>query len=207
MQRQINYKTMRVVVGVIAILLAPAVFLLSGSLNLKSISAYYWSDSRDVFVGALVAVGFFLSAYNGMGKKRDLEFYLSKIACICAIGVAFFPTGCYEPAICSNAPSWVQYLASILKLKVSVIHYISAIVFFICLIVMMWFFSKRAYSKGSVRRALLYRAIVLAMVFGIVFIFIVGKALKWEYFALLIEVWGLSLFGVGWLVAGLYKSS
>ncbi len=61
-KRQINYKTMRRIVGAIALLLAPVVWILSGEPELTSISISYWTDSRDVFVGALIAIGFFLSA-------------------------------------------------------------------------------------------------------------------------------------------------
>lgn len=74
MKREINYKTMRVVVGIIAILLAPLVHFFSGSQEeLTSISISYWTDARDIFVGSLVAVGFFLFAYNGQGGKADGE--------------------------------------------------------------------------------------------------------------------------------------
>lgn len=115
MKREINYKTMRVVVGIIAILLAPAVWLLAGAhVELNSISAAYWSDARDVFVGALVAVGFFLLAYNGQGGKADWEFYLSKAACLFAACVALFPTT--DPRSGGVAPAWAVKLSSLFGL-------------------------------------------------------------------------------------------
>ena len=64
MTRQINHKTMRAMVGVIALFLAPAVWLLSDvDQPLTSISISYWTNAGDIFVGALIAVGFFLFAY------------------------------------------------------------------------------------------------------------------------------------------------
>ena len=72
-KRQINHKVMRVIVGVIALLLSPVVWFLSGSESeLTSISIFSWADSRDVFVGSLIAVGFFLSVYNGLGHWKRL---------------------------------------------------------------------------------------------------------------------------------------
>ena len=91
-KRQINYKTMRRIVGAIALLLAPVVWILSGEPELTSISISYWTDSRDVFVGALIAIGFFLSAYNGAGEGKDWEFWLGKAAGVFATCVALFPT-------------------------------------------------------------------------------------------------------------------
>ncbi|MBX3690004.1 hypothetical protein [Dokdonella sp.] len=121
MKREINYKTMRVVVGIIAILLAPAVWLLAGAhVELNSISAAYWSDARDVFVGALVAVGFFLLAYNGQGGKADWEFYLSKAACLFAACVALFPTT--DPRSGGVAPAWAVKLSSLFGLHPGDFH-------------------------------------------------------------------------------------
>ena len=55
MERQINYKTMRIMVGLIAILLAPTVYWLANSSQpLTSISISYWTDAGDVFVGSLL---------------------------------------------------------------------------------------------------------------------------------------------------------
>lgn len=44
------------------------------------------------------------------------------------------------------------------------------------------------------------------MIVGIISIFVFGKIFELNNTVLLVEVWGLSLFGVGWLVSGLYKT-
>ena len=91
LMRVINYKTMRVIVGLIALLMPPAVVLLSGQEDLtsmSSISISYWTDSRDIFVGSLFAVGFFLAAYNGTGKYERSEKWISRVACFFAVIVA-----------------------------------------------------------------------------------------------------------------------
>ena len=62
--RVINYKRMRLVIGLIAFLMPIAVWLLSGHPGLSSISISYWTHSQDIFVGSLFAVGFFMMAYK-----------------------------------------------------------------------------------------------------------------------------------------------
>ena len=195
---------MRMVVGAIALLLAPAVYLLSGAQPLTSISISYWTDARDVFVGALIAVGFFLSAYNGAGERLDLEFYLSKASCVFAICVALFPTTGFGPS--DSPPAWVANLSSVFGLMPKHVHYGAAVLLFACLMAMMWFFSYRAINKGKLFRANLYRGIAVAMLFGILLIGGVGYACSWPPTILVVEVWGLSLFGIGWLLAGAYKT-
>jgi hypothetical protein len=205
MNRQINYKTMRVVVGAIAILLAPVVFLLAGSREpLTSISISYWTDARDIFVGSLIAVGFFLFAYNGSGGGKDLEFYLSKLSCVFAICVALFPTEGFD--INDMPPVWAADLAGFFGLKAHHVHYGAAVLLFVCLIAMMWFFSVRAKGKGETFRAYTYRAIGILMVVGILVIMILGSIFSWTNKILLVEIWELELFGIGWLIAGTYRN-
>lgn len=205
MKREINYKTMRVVVGIIAILLAPLVHFFSGSQEeLTSISISYWTDARDIFVGSLVAVGFFLFAYNGEGGKADWEFYLSKAACLFAVCVALFPTTGYSNV--NVAPAWTATLSGALGLRPTHVHYCAAILLFACLIVMMWFFSYRALRKNKRSRAYFYRLVAILMALGIGALFVIGRMLGWDNTVWYVEVWGLSLFGIGWLAAGTYKT-
>lgn len=207
MTRQIDYKTMRIVVGLIALLLAPTVcWLADVDKPLTSISISYWTNSHDLFVGALIAVGFFLSAYNGTGYRRDWEFYLSKVSFVCATCVALFPTEGFDP--CTNIPpSWTVRVADAVGLKPQFIHYGSAILLFSCLIALMWFFAGRAEKKGKRGRARTYRAISLLMVGGIVVLFALGKRYDLEKVTLYIETWALTLFGIGWLLAGCYRTN
>jgi hypothetical protein len=54
----------------------------------KSISAYYATSMRDVFVGELFAVALFMFAYRGYDVRDEIA---GKAACLFAIGVALFP--------------------------------------------------------------------------------------------------------------------
>ncbi len=205
MNRQVNHKVMRVVVGLIALFLAPTVWLLSATQQpLTSISISYWTDARDLFVGSLIAVGFFLAAYNGQGGGRDWEYYLSKAACVFAVFVALFPTTGFSAD--DVAAKWVRSTAGLVGLEPEEVHNISAILLFACLIALMWFFSNRAKSKNRPGRANFYRTVSISMASGIILLVILGKLLGWSSYILYVEIWGLTLFGVGWLVAGSYRT-
>lgn len=53
-----------------------------------SMSSYYYTDMRNVFVGGLCAIGAFLLSYKGEGDK---DAWAGTIAGICAIGAGLFP--------------------------------------------------------------------------------------------------------------------
>jgi hypothetical protein len=88
----ISYLYLRKAVGWIAILLPFA--LLVGNIVIsgnqpESISGYYYTGMRNVLVGALCVLGAFLIAYSGYD---ELDRWITNLAGIGALGVAFFPT-------------------------------------------------------------------------------------------------------------------
>jgi hypothetical protein len=204
-ERQINHRTMRRVIGAIAILLAPVTYVFADvTYSITSISATYWTNSGDLFVGSLISVGFFLAAYNGTGGHPGTEFWLSKASAIFAIGIALFPTTGTLPE--HVEPSWTISLTGIFSLEPMNFHFGSAVALFTCLIAMMWHFSTRAIDKGRPVRAMIYKIIAFSMGAGIITIGLLGKLLfDWENWVLIVEVWGLTLFGAGWLLAGFYN--
>ena len=89
----LSYLELRQAVGTIGILL-PFVLMFGKILLdtpdiLGSISSYYYSVMGDVFVGSLCAIGVFLGSYRGHGREDSIA---GNLACIFALGVAFFPT-------------------------------------------------------------------------------------------------------------------
>ena len=65
-------------------------FLLSDCNTFQdSISDYYYTRMGHVFVGVLCALGLFLFTYKGYERRDEIA---SKLGCIFALGVAFFPT-------------------------------------------------------------------------------------------------------------------
>lgn len=99
-----NYMTLRKAIGWIAMCLPFAVFLgnwvifsrhviaclapISNKLP-DSLSGYYYSHMRDVFVGGMWAAGVFLLFYRGHDL---LERWATNLAGLFALGIALFPT-------------------------------------------------------------------------------------------------------------------
>jgi hypothetical protein len=83
----VSYLTLRRIVGALGLALPVVLWLISRTLQ-PSISAYYDLDhSRDVFVGVLFAIGFFLLTYRGYERTDDICGYISFV---CALGVSLF---------------------------------------------------------------------------------------------------------------------
>ena len=195
--RVINHRIMRQIIGAIAFGMPWAVWLLAEEPGqLSSISASYWTDSRDIFVGCLFAVGFFLAAYNGTGKCGILEKSISRFACGFAICIALFPNRI------DGAPSWIQ---SISFDNPHIVHNAAAGLLFVCLFLMLLIFSFRASRKGKARRSITYLVLSLGMLLGLpILAFILNKD-GWDDTLFYVEFAGLLLFGSGWVIAGRYK--
>jgi hypothetical protein len=89
----ISYLTLRKLIGVLGAGL-PLVMAIGGGIlfhaNIqRSISAYYYTGMRDVFVGILCAIGVFLISYHGYDLA---DFIAGKAGGVFALGVALFPT-------------------------------------------------------------------------------------------------------------------
>ncbi len=100
-QLVINYLYLRKTVGWIGSLLPIA--LIAGNVIIfttvlpDSMSSYYYTHMRNLFVGTLCALGVFLIAYAGYD---EWDRWITNIAGLGAIGVAFCPT---KPTVCSAA--------------------------------------------------------------------------------------------------------
>lgn len=185
-----DYKALRLMVGIIAFAL-PFVVTAIAQMSLPSISASYFTEARDEFVGLLFVVGGLMLAYNGHTNREAMA---AKVAAICAIVIALFPTAkaCGDPS------------------QTATIHTAAAVLMFS---ILAWFcfvpFRKNTKGKGGKkgRRARLYFAcgsvIVAAMAVGLI-----GKLLlSCQQVADLdliywIEAVALGAFGVAWIVAG-----
>lgn len=94
-----TYFHLRTGMAAIAIVLPFALWLVGIVLDVPprpSMSAYYHSVMRDVFVGCLFGIAFCLFLYKGFSRSEDLAL---NAAGIMAIGVALFPTkvSCMAP--------------------------------------------------------------------------------------------------------------
>lgn len=89
----LSYLGLRKAVGVLGIalpfVLAFGGMLLDGPGLQASISNYYYTGMRNVFVGTLCAIAVFLLSYRGYERRDDIA---GDIACVFSLGVAFFAT-------------------------------------------------------------------------------------------------------------------
>jgi hypothetical protein len=89
-----TYLGLRRAVGLIGVLMPFTLmlgnfFVFRGPIVLRSISRYYHSDMRDVFVAALCAMALYLFFYSGYGRR---ERWAGILAGFLTLGVVFFPT-------------------------------------------------------------------------------------------------------------------
>ena len=101
-----------------------------------SLSAYYYSGMRDVFVGTLTATGVFLIAYKV--DERNLDNTLSFVAGLSAVVIPLFPTG--RPSHLVPVTPLQDLLGESL---VKGIHFAASAIFLVCLTVMSFFFGLR----------------------------------------------------------------
>ena len=147
----VSYLFLRQAMGWIGALL-PIVLLAGNAISSAtprpdSVSGYYYTDMRNTLVGALCALGVFLVAYKGYD---DVDLWITNIAGLGAIGVAFCPT---KPAVCT--PGIQACLASsVARLSTSQqvvgdIHVFFAAVTFIALGLMALRFAKRGVTPAG----------------------------------------------------------
>lgn len=106
-----DYRALRLLVGLIALIL-PVIVVLIASTSLSSISASYYTEARDVFVGALFIIGALLLAYNG---HTSMEKWVSKGAAFASVFAAIFPTTC---DLCeANIKSVIHYVAAVILFR------------------------------------------------------------------------------------------
>ncbi len=127
----ISYYTMRRGIGVLGIslplILIAGTFLFGNCREVQySISTYYHTNMRDIFVGFNCAVAFFLFAYRGHDWRDNLAGYLG---CLFVLGVAFLPCTISNPAGNCLIPSPTH------NPLLGKLHNLSALMYFIVLIV------------------------------------------------------------------------
>jgi hypothetical protein len=140
----IHYMLLRRIVGGIGTLL-PIVLIVGNTISSTtprpdSMSGYYYTDMRNIFVGSLCALGVFLVAYYGYD---NVDLWVTNIAGFGAIGVAFCPT---KPAVCApgttGCPASSVTRLSASQQAVGDIHLFFAAVTFLALGVMALRFAK-----------------------------------------------------------------
>lgn len=151
-RQEIDHRTIKLVVGLIALTLPGLTDGLSSS-ALTSISASYYEGGwpQSIFIGFLFAIAAFLLAYNGRSRRQML---MSKFAAVAGLSIALFPCEC------GTHPALVPY-----------VHGIAAALMFLILAYFCYAFYKRARAKGYAQanaRAVIYAMSGLAIILAIV---------------------------------------
>ncbi|MBU0934514.1 MAG: DUF998 domain-containing protein [Spirochaetes bacterium] len=207
----VSYRTMRRMIGYLGMALPVILFVWSVLITqshflLDSISSYYSTNMRDIFVGILCAVAFFLFTYHGYDKY---DFVAFKIASLSALGVAFNPSFIKSPI-----NPYVHIPPNVSGLT-NAVHYISAAIFFTTLaVVSLFLFTKTGPGKNKIKavgrkrtRNQVYRICGLVIFACILCMLIIGflpddaPFLRWDP-VFWVETIALFAFATSWLVKG-----
>jgi hypothetical protein len=189
-RREIDHRTIKLLVGSIAITIAPLTSAFART-RLASISASYYEVgwSQSIFIGFLFAIGALLLAYNGYSR---VEMVMSKAAAIAGVGIVLFPCQC------GNHVEQIRHA-----------HGIFAAVMFLILAGFCYVFLQRARAKPSAQaraRVAIYVVCGIAIVVAVVVLAInnLPGAPVAQFVPRIIfygETLGLVAFGVSWLTA------
>ncbi|MDO5620815.1 MAG: hypothetical protein Q4G24_05030 [Paracoccus sp. (in: a-proteobacteria)] len=206
----LSYLTLRRAIGQLGLFLPAALLAYAGVFGgglLPTISDYYYSPMREVFVGTLCALSVFLWSYRGYadGTRWLNDRNVARVASLGILGVAWIPTLPSEPGpvVCTMA----QCLLGVTW--ASRLHYACAVAFFAALAVFCLVLFVRGGSKTPEKRASnrLYRICGWVIVACMVLIAVASVWLPREVIArwslvFWLEALATVAFSVSWQVKG-----
>lgn len=211
----LSFTRVRTALGILGMSL-PVVLILGGILDQPrpdlatgriepTISDFYHTTYRDIFVGTLCAIGVFLISYRGYRREEGEwidDDWLATAAGIGAFGVALFPNEGGGDVVVSMTQSMIGTDFT------PTLHYLSAFVFFGSLAA--FCFVKFARTSRTGRRKIyiacgwgMIAALVLTAIAVIFKRFVggVGKDIVLDYNLIFwFEAMGIWAFGLSWLV-------
>ncbi len=194
----ISYLTLRKLIGAIGILLPIVLmvgdFAFSSSFHIQSsISNYYSTPMRNILVGVLFVLGFFLLSYKGYEPIDNIS---GTLGFFFALGVALFP--------CTHSLAVVR-----------TIHFLSAALLFIVFAIFSLFLftktNKPVKSVGKKQRNLVFIIcglviIAVLLIIALIFILLPKEQIASSTLIFWLESIALWAFGVSWLVKGRFLS-
>lgn len=202
----ISYLNLRKAIGWLGLLMPIIVRLgarvFEGIPSNESISAYYYTSMRDVFVGTLAAIGVFLFCYRGPDTQDNV---LTNVAGLCAVGIGLFPTErVYHPVILQRFANVLSPDCYSNQGPIGFHIYIVAAFFLIISYLTTFRFRKRSVpylTKQKLTRNKIYVAcgiVMVVMLIAIVAIKAQGKqnSIFWP------ETIAIVAFGIAWLTKG-----
>src|SRR5262245_15328900 len=199
----ISYFTLRKAIGWLGLLMPIIVRLgarvLEGIPSNESISAYYYTRMRDVFVGTLAAIGVFLFCYRGPDKQDNI---LTNVAGLCAIGIGLLPTAPeYHPLILQKFPSVLS--SDCYNIRGPIGFHIYAVAAFFLIISYLTIFrfpkpSQPYITKQKLSRNKIYVACGIVMVIMLIAVVAI-KEIAPERSVFWPETIAIFAFGIAWL--------
>jgi hypothetical protein len=201
----VSYLTLRQMIGWIGLLMPFLVrvgaFLREGIRSTDSISAYYYTGQRDVFVSTLVLVGILLTCYRTQALRDNI---VAIVAGIAAIGIGLFPMEpTYAPEILGKYPDILRNCY--MNIGILGYHVIFVAAFFSLSFYLVFFrfsaLTPASPTRQKLQRNKVYKLCGAAMLVAFVAIGLLalknkGGSIFWP------ETVAVVAFGVAWLVKG-----
>lgn len=171
-----------------------------------SLSAYYYTNLREIFTSVLCAVGFFLLLYKSDIKDPKLhrkENILVNIMGVTAIGVAFIPTKCRDYYFiggtkCENAFSFIPHAGD----TTAMFHAIIAAILFLTFAYTSYFIFTKEDPNVKPGEVKIYKGSAIVILLSTITILIDSIIEFFSHTTLICEALLLFGFGISWLVKG-----
>ena len=202
----VSYLTLRQMIGWAGLLMPIAVrlgaVLFEGIGSTDSISAYYYTGMRDVFVSTLVLGGALLSCYRSPAPSDNAVAIIGGLA---AIGIGLFPMDpTYAPEILRKYPDMVADKCYMTRGLLGY-HFLFVGTFFALTFYLVYFrfsaFTPAQPTREKILRNKVYKVCGAAMLVAFVAIGLLavlrkGESIFWP------ETVAVSAFAIAWLVKG-----
>lgn len=202
----ISYLTLRQMIGWIGLLMPITVrlgaFIFEGIYSTDSISAYYYTGMRDVFVSTLVLVGILLTCYRTPAWGDNV---LAIVAGISAIGIGLFPMDpTFATEILQKYPEMGEAKCYINRGLLG-FHFLFVGTFFALSFYLVFFrfgaFTPQQPTKQKIIRNKVYKVCGAVMLLAFIAIGLLafankGASIFWP------ETFAVLAFAVAWLVKG-----
>jgi hypothetical protein len=202
----VSYLTLRQMIGWVAILMPIAVragaYCFENVHSTNSISAYYYTGMRDVFVSTLVLSGALLACYRTPARSDNV---VAVIAGLAAIGIGLFPMDpYYAKEILERFPE-VPKITCYKNTGILGYHFYFVGTFFALAFYLVYFrfsaFTPREPTRQKILRNRIYKVCGAGMLVGFVAIGVLavlhkGASIFWP------ETLAVVAFSAAWLVKG-----
>jgi hypothetical protein len=204
-----TFKTMRVGVGILGIslpliMIGSSLIIYRATGLLNSISAYYNSPMREIYVAVVCMIAFFLLCYKGYDRKDN---WSCNIAGLLAFGIAFFPTIDNSQVNCEK---WDFVIG---QRTVDWMHTVFASLFFCILSYISIFLFTQTHEGVEIAgikkgKNIIFVASGLIIAAALLLLLLINTTdilgLKGSTVTLVLEALMLVSFGISWLVKGVF---